>query len=80
MNTNNIKTKSIFIDEFKIYSGDGMLKIEGNGQVFNLLSGKKVIDGGFFSTKDSEVLILIRKLFRYVINEFKRDTENDSIG
>lgn len=79
MNTNNIKIKTISIGEFKIYPDDGILKVKGNGQVFNLLSGKKIVDSGFFSTKDSEILKLIRKLSRCVVDEFKRDTEYDSI-
>lgn len=65
MNTNNIKIKTLSINEFKIYSENGTLKVKGNGQVFNLLEGKKNIkSGGFFSTKDSEVLAFIRKLFK----------------
>lgn len=65
MNTNNIKLKTLSIGEFKIYSEDGTLKVNGNGQTFLLLEGKKnVKSGGFFSTKDSEVLTFIRKLFK----------------
>lgn len=65
MNTNNIKTKTISINEFKIYSEGRTLKVKGNGQIFNLLDGKKDLKtGGFFSTKDSEVLTFIRKLFK----------------
>lgn len=65
MNTNNIKTKTLSINEFKIYSEHGILKVKGNGQVFNLLDGKKSIkSGGFFSTKDSEVLAFLRKIFK----------------
>lgn len=73
MNTNNIKIKTLSIDEFKIYSDNGILKIKGNGKVFNLLSGKKIVEGGgFFSTKDSEAFNLTRKLFKRVMNKFKR--------
>ena len=65
MNTNNIKIKTLSIGEFKIYSEDGILRVKGNGQIFNLLDGKKnVKGGGFFSTKDSEVLAFIRKIFK----------------
>lgn len=65
MNTNNIKLKTLSIGEFKIYSENNTLIVKGNGQVFNLLDGKKnVKGGGFFSTKDSEVLAFIRKLFK----------------
>lgn len=72
MNTNNIKTKTLSIGEFKIYIGDGVLMVNENGKIFNLLSGKKIVEGGFFSTKDSEVLNLTRKLFKRVMNKFKR--------
>lgn len=66
MNTNNIKTKALSIGEFKIYSEDGILKVNQDGQTFNLLEGKKNIkSGGFFSTKDSEVLAFVRKLFKF---------------
>lgn len=65
MNTNNIKIKTLSMGEFKIYSEDGTLKVKGNGQVFNLLDGKKNIkSGGFFSIQNSEVLAFMRKLFK----------------
>lgn len=65
MNTNNIKTKTLSIGEFKIFAEDGALKVKGNGQIFNLIDGKKNIKGGgFFSTKDSDVLAFIRKIFK----------------
>lgn len=65
MNTNNIKIKTLSIGEFKIYSEGGMLKAKGNGQIFNLLDREKDLKtGSFFSTKDSEVLAFIRKLFK----------------
>ena len=65
MNTNNIKIKTLSIGEFKIYSEDGTLKVKGNGQVLNLLEGKKSVKkGGFFSIQDSEALAFMRKLFK----------------
>lgn len=65
MNTNNIKIKTLTIGEFKIYSENGILKVKGNGQAFNILEEKKSSKkGGFFSTKDSEVLSFIRKIFK----------------
>lgn len=70
MNTNNIKIKTLSIGEFKIYSKSGTLIVSGNGQTFNLLEGKKSIkSGGFFSTKDSEILNFIRKILKPGINE-----------
>jgi ribosomal protein L24E len=81
MNTNNMKIKTLSINEFKIYSDNGILKVKGNGQVFDLLSGKKIVESGrFFSTKDSEVLKFIQKLFRYVMNRLKENLDNDSVG
>ena len=75
MNTNNIKIKTLSIGEFKIYSKNGTLKVKGNGQIFNLLKGKKSIkSGGFFSIQDSEVLAFMRKLFKC------GDVKYDSIG
>ena len=69
MNTNNIKLKTLLIGEFKIYSENETLKISRKGQIFNLLEGKKIVkNGGFFSTKDSEILNFIRKLFKPGIN------------
>lgn len=74
MNTNNIKIKTLSIEEFKIYSENGNLIVRVNGQTFNLLEGKKSIkSGGFFSTQDSEVLAFIRKLFKH------GDVKHDSI-
>lgn len=80
MNTNNIKTKTISIGKFKIYSDDGILKVKDGGQVFNLLSDKKTVTiGRFFSIKDSEVLKLIRKILKRMTNGLKRNSDNDSI-
>lgn len=65
MNTNNVKTKTLSINEFKFYTENGTLKVVGNGQIFNLLEGKKCVKrGGFFSIQDSEILNFIRKLFK----------------
>lgn len=65
MNTNNVKTKTLSIGDFKIYSENGTLKVKGNGQYYNLLEEKESRkSGGFFSTQDSEVLAFIRKLFK----------------
>lgn len=71
MNTNNIKTKTLSIGEFKIYSENGTLKVKGNGQILNLLEGKESVRKcGFFSTQDSEIFAFIRKLFKYGIKCF----------
>lgn len=73
MNTNNVKTKTLSIGKFKIYSENGTLMVSGNGQIFNLLEGKKSIkSGGFFSTQNSEVLAFIRKIFKFGTMCFNR--------